>query len=184
MKRRHFIALGAAGIGSAATLHWAGNRPVANGFSAVAAPDIYTSQNGLLEVDLTRLAVSPVQVGDGPSGPASRHRTANLLSFNGQKPRPPPRGPPRRYRPNSAAQPARVSPPTCTTTGCTSPPRAQAINVFLQAWLRAKRSTYEFTIPADHPAGTFWYQAPITTTTQQNNSLGGLAGLFVIRGEF
>ena len=113
------------------TLHWAGNRPVANGFSAVAAPDIYTSQNGLLEVRFKPLAVSPVQVGDGPSGPgvAPSHRQPAQLQR--PKPRPPPRGPPRRYRPHSAAQTSSISPPTCTTTGCTSPPRAQAINVFL-----------------------------------------------------
>jgi len=179
MKRRHFIALGAAGIGSAATLHWAGNRPVANGFSAVAAPDIYTSQNGLLEVDLTA-AVSPVQVGDGPSGPASRHRTANLLSFNGQSP-----GPRLEVRPGDTVR-IRLhnqldQPTNLHYHGLHITPQGTGDNVFLSV-APGEAFTYEFTIPADHPAGTFWYH-PHHHHHAAEQLFGGLAGLFVIRGD-
>lgn len=171
MKRRHFIALGSAGIGSAATLHWVGNRrPIANGFSAVAAPDVYTSQNGLLEVDLTA-ALSPVQVGD---------RTANLLSFNGQTP-----GPRLEARPSDTVR-IRLhnqldQPTNLHYHGLHITPQGSGDNVFLSV-APGEAFTYEFTIPADHPAGTFWYH-PHHHHHAAEQLFGGLAGLFVVRGE-
>ncbi|MBE9108199.1 multicopper oxidase family protein [Nodosilinea sp. LEGE 07298] len=170
MKRRHFIALGAAGIGSAATLHWAGNRPVADGFSAIAAPTIYTSQDGLLEVDLTA-AVSPVQVGD---------RTANLLSYNSQSP-----GPRLEARPGDTVR-IRLhnqldQPTNLHYHGLHITPEGTGDNVFVSV-APGETFTYEFTIPADHPAGTFWYH-PHHHHHAAEQLFGGLAGLFVIRGE-
>lgn len=170
MKRRHFIALGAAGIGSAAAFNWLRNRSIANGLSAIAAPTIYTSQDGLLEVDLTA-AVSPVQVGN---------RTANLLSYNGQSP-----GPRLEARPgdtvrirlhNQLAQPTNLH-----YHGLHITPQGTGDNVFLSV-APGETFTYEFTIPTDHPAGTFWYH-PHHHGHVAEQLFGGLAGLFVIRGE-
>ncbi len=170
MKRRHFIALGAAGIGSAATLHWVGNRPIANGLSAVASPTIYTSQNGLLEVDLTA-GLRPVQMGN---------RTANLLSYNGQSP-----GPRLEARSGDTVR-IRLhnqldQPTNLHYHGLHITPHGTGDNVFLSV-APGEAFTYEFTIPADHPAGTFWYH-PHYHHRAAAQLFGGLAGLFVIRGD-
>lgn len=169
MNRRQFIALGAAGIGSAATLHWARNRSLANELWATAAP-LYTSQNGLLEVDLTA-AVRPVQIGS---------RTANLLSYNGQSP-----GPRLEARPGDTVR-IRLhnqldQPTNLHYHGLHITPQGTGDNVFI-AVAPGESFTYEFTIPADHPAGTFWYH-PHHHHHAAAQVFGGLAGLFVIRGE-
>lgn len=170
MHRRHFIVLGAAGIGSAATLHWVRNRSLAKGLAATAAAPLYTSQNGLLEVDLTA-ALSSVQVGD---------RRVNLLSFNGQSP-----GPQLEARPGDTVR-IRLhnqldQPTNLHYHGLHITPQGTGDNVFLSV-APGEAFTYEFTIPADHPAGTFWYH-PHHHHHAAEQLFGGLAGLFVIRGE-
>ncbi|MBE9156425.1 multicopper oxidase family protein [Nodosilinea sp. LEGE 06152] len=169
MDRRHFIALGAAGVSSAATLHWLRNRSLAQGLAATAATPLYTSQNGLLEVDLTA-AVRPVQVGD---------RTANLLSYNGQSP-----GPRLEARPGDTVR-IRLhnqldQPTNLHYHGLHITPQGTGDNVFVST-APGETFAYEFTIPADHPAGTFWYH-PHHHHHAAEQLFGGLAGLFVIRG--
>ncbi len=170
MHRRQFIALGAAGISSAATLNWLRNRSIANGLSAVASPTIYTSQDDLLEVDLTA-ALRPVQMGN---------RTANLLSYNGQSP-----GPRLEARPGDTVR-IRLrnqldQPTNLHYHGLHITPQGTGDNVFVSA-APGETFTYEFTIPADHPAGTFWYH-PHHHHHAAAQLFGGLAGLFVIRGD-
>ena len=170
MNRRHFIALGAAGIGSAAALHWAKNRSIANGFSAAATAPIYVSQNGLLAVDLTA-ASGPVRVAN---------RTANLLSFNGQSP-----GPRLEARPGDTVR-IRLhnqldQPTNLHYHGLHITPQDTGDNVFLSVAPGAA-FTYEFVIPANHPAGTFWYH-PHHHGHVAEQLFGGLAGLFIVRGE-
>jgi FtsP/CotA-like multicopper oxidase with cupredoxin domain len=170
MDRRHFIALGAAGLGSAATLHWLRNRSLAQELAATTVASLYTSQNSLLEVDLTA-AVSPVQVGD---------RTANLLSYNGQSP-----GPRLEARPGDTVR-IRLhnqldQPTNLHYHGLHITPQGTGDNVFVSV-APGETFTYEFTIPADHPAGTFWYH-PHHHHHAAEQLFEGLAGLFVIRGE-
>jgi FtsP/CotA-like multicopper oxidase with cupredoxin domain len=169
MNRRQFIALGAAGIGSAATLHWVRNRSLAQELAATATP-LHTGQNGLLEVDLTA-AVRPVQIGN---------RTANLLSYNGQSP-----GPRLEARPGDTVR-IRLhnqldQPTNLHYHGLHVTPQGTGDNVFINV-APGEAFTYEFTIPTDHPAGTFWYH-PHHHHHAATQVFGGLAGLFVIRGD-
>ena len=61
-------------------------------------------------------------------------------------------------------------------------PGGTADNVFLRVSPGATQN-YEFQIPADHPGGTYWYHPHIHPNTARQVSRG-LAGVFVIRGEF
>lgn len=60
-------------------------------------------------------------------------------------------------------------------------PGGNADNVFLEV-PPGERLTYEFTLPANHPAGTFWYH-PHLHGTVADQLFRGLAGLLVVRGE-
>ena len=170
MKRRHLIVLGSAGIGIVAALNWVKTRPLANRATATMTPTVYTSQNGFLEVDFTA-AVRSVQVGN---------RTANLLSYNGKSP-----GPRLEARPGDTVrihlQNQLDQPTNLHYHGLHITPQGTGDNVFLSV-APDKTFTYEFTIPADHPAGTFWYH-PHHHLHAAVQVFGGLAGLFVIRGE-
>lgn len=61
------------------------------------------------------------------------------------------------------------------------PPTGNADNVFLDI-PAGETLTYEFTIPQNHSAGTFWYH-PHRHGLVAEQVLSGLAGLFVVRGE-
>lgn len=170
MSRRKFVALGAAGIGGAAAIHWAKTRPSTARISASTASTVHTSQNGLLEVDLTA-AYSPVTVAD---------RQASLMSFNGQV-----LGPRleahsgdtvRIHFKNELNQPTNLH-----YHGLHITPEGNADNVFLSV-SPGEQLTYEFTIPTDHPAGTFWYH-PHHHGHVAEQLFGGLAGLFIVRGD-
>lgn len=170
MSRRKFVALGAAGISGVAAIHWAKKRQFFTRGSATAASTIYASQNGLLEVDLTA-ALGPVNVAN---------RRANLVSFNGQVP-----GPRLEARPgdtvrihfkNQLDQPTNLH-----YHGLHISPQGNADNVFLSVPPQ-EQLTYEFKIPTDHPAGTFWYH-PHHHGHVAEQLFHGLAGLFVVRGD-
>lgn len=61
------------------------------------------------------------------------------------------------------------------------PPTGNADNVFLEV-PPGEHLTYEFTIPPNHPTGTFWYH-PHLHGMVASQLFRGLAGLFVVRGE-
>lgn len=169
MDRRYFLALGAMGMGGAVFWHWAQLHPSSRGGQALAAPTVQTSQDGLLEVNL-QAAPETVLV-DG--------RPAELLAFNGQVP-----GPRLVAR---AGDQVRIHltnhlhhPTNLHYHGLHISPQDNGDNVFLQV-PPGERFTYEFTIPRDHPSGTFWYH-PHHHGHGAEQVFGGLAGLFVIRG--
>ncbi|MBI1789356.1 MAG: multicopper oxidase family protein [Acidobacteria bacterium] len=61
------------------------------------------------------------------------------------------------------------------------PPTGSGDNPFLHI-PPGESFTYEFTIPEQHPSGTFWYHPHVHGSAARQVSLG-LAGLFVVRGE-
>jgi FtsP/CotA-like multicopper oxidase with cupredoxin domain len=139
------------------------------GGHALAAPAVQTSQDGLLEVNL-QAGLEPVMVGGRP---------AELLTFNGQVP-----GPRLVARPGDQVRIHLTNylhhPTNLHYHGLHISPQNNGDNVFLQV-PPGERFTYEFTIPQDHPAGTFWYH-PHHHGQVAEQVFGGLAGLFVIRG--
>ncbi len=138
--------------------------------SALAQAPVHSSEGGLLSFDLVAEAQS-LTLGD---------RSANLLTYNGQVP-----GPRLEAKPGDTVQihfTNRLNQPTnLHYHGLHITPQGNGDNVFLSV-PPGERLTYEFTLPADHPAGTFWYH-PHHHGHVAEQLFGGLAGLFIVRGE-
>ncbi|MEL6930460.1 MAG: multicopper oxidase family protein [Cyanobacteria bacterium J06600_6] len=170
--RRQFITLGAAGVGAA----WIGDRlfrdnsiePAAS--TSVNSAPLYQSENGLLELDL-EARESLVNLAD---------RKASLLTYNGQIPAPRLEAQPgdkvRIHFTNNLEQPTNIH-----YHGLHIPLTGNADNVFLHIKPKEKL-TYEFQIPQNHPSGTFWYHPHLHGLVAEQ-LFGGLAGLFIVRGE-
>ncbi|MEC4802898.1 MAG: multicopper oxidase family protein [Jaaginema sp. PMC 1080.18] len=142
----------------------------ASSSSSSSSQAIYSSSNGLLEVDL-EARLSSVSLGS---------QTAQLLTYNGQIP-----------APRLEAQPGdkvRIrftnnldEPTNLHFHGLHIPFTGNADNIFLNIE-SGETFTYEFDIPTNHKAGTFWYH-PHRHGLVAKQLFGGLAGLFAIRGE-
>lgn len=136
----------------------------------LAQPQVHSSKEGLLSFDLVAEA-QRVQLDN---------RNANLLTYNGQVP-----GPRLEAKPGDMVQirfTNRLNQPTnLHFHGLHIPPTGTGDNVFLEI-PPGERHTYEFEIPQNHPAGTFWYH-PHYHGLVAEQLFGGLAGLFIIRGE-
>ncbi|WPF90038.1 multicopper oxidase family protein [Cyanobacterium aponinum AL20118] len=133
-------------------------------------PQIYKSKNGLLEVELIAQE-TPVNI-DG--------KTAYLLTYNGQIPAPrleAKAGDKVKIKfTNKLAQPTNIH-----YHGLHISPTGNADNAFLEIQPN-QTFNYEFTIPDNHPSMTAWYHPHLHGYTAQQLS-GGLAGLFIIKGE-
>ena len=172
MNRRQFLVLSAASAGTAivagCTQGRAGNTQAASKSSNL--PRVHQSQNGLLELDLSA-SESPVNLGN--------ERTY-LLTYNGQVPAPRLEANPgdrvKIHFTNNLSQPTNIH-----YHGLHIPITGNADNVFLQIEPE-EQLTYEFTIPQNHPAGTFWYHPHLHGLVAEQ-LFGGLAGLFIVRGE-
>ena len=172
MNRRQFLALSAASAGTAifagCTQGRANNTQAASNLSSV--PQVYQSQDGLLELDLSA-SESPVNLGN---------KQAYLLTYNGQIPAPRLEANPgdrvKIHFTNNLSQPTNIH-----YHGLHIPITGNADNVFLQIE-PGEQLTYEFAIPQNHPAGTFWYHPHLHGLVAEQ-LFGGLAGLFIVRGE-
>ncbi len=136
-----------------------------------AAPaGIFKSEGGLLEADIqaveawTRLGLN----------------YAHLFTYNGQAP-----GPMFEARAGDSVHlrftNRLLEPTNLHFHGLHVPPTGSADNVFLQV-NPGESLTYRFTLPANHPSGTFWYH-PHLHGTSARQVFRGLAGLFIVRGE-
>ncbi|MEL6355001.1 MAG: multicopper oxidase domain-containing protein, partial [Cyanobacteria bacterium J06627_28] len=129
----------------------------------------HSSEFGLLRLDL---AAKPqtISIGDRP---------ANLLAYNGQLP-----GPLLEAKPGDTVQLNFTNQLTQPTNihfhGLHIPPTGSGDDVFLEI-PPGEKHTYDFQIPSDHPAGTFWYH-PHYHGLVAEQLFGGLAGLFIVRG--
>jgi FtsP/CotA-like multicopper oxidase with cupredoxin domain len=131
---------------------------------------IYKSNNGLLEVELTADEI-PIKVGN---------KTAYLLTYNGQIPAP-------RLEAKAGDKVKiklinKLSQPTnLHYHGLHISPTNNADNIFLH--IKPNQTfNYEFTIPENHHPMMGWYHPHLHGYTAEQLS-GGLAGLFVIRGK-
>jgi FtsP/CotA-like multicopper oxidase with cupredoxin domain len=175
INRRQFFLLGAAGAVTASVANWAlrGALPKGIAQSTKTFPTsskLYKSANGLLQVNL--------EASSRPVNLASKQ--AYLMSYNGQVPAPRlevKAGDTVRIRfTNNLSQPTNLH-----YHGLHVPPTGNADNPFLSI-PPAESLTYEFTIPKDHPSGTFWYH-PHHHGYVAEQLFAGLAGLLIVRGE-
>ncbi|MGB5636412.1 MAG: multicopper oxidase domain-containing protein, partial [Waterburya sp.] len=173
LNRHQFIVLGTAGAGAALLDNWLRQETISSQplpqSSANAAP-VYQSSDGLLELDLQaseRLVnLSKTQ--------------AYLLTYNEQIPAPRLEAKPGDkvliHFTNNLDQPTNIH-----YHGLHIPITGNADNVFLKIE-PGKKLTYEFQIPPNHPSGTFWYHPHLHGLVAEQ-LFGGLAGLFIVRGE-
>lgn len=133
-------------------------------------PEINQSKDGILEVNLTA-SYNQIKLGN---------KQAYLLSYNRQIP-----GPRLEAKPgdtirinftNNLPKPTNIH-----YHGLHIPITGNADNVFLKI-SPGDRLTYQFQIPQNHPAGIFWYHPHLHGLVAEQ-LFGGLAGLFVVRGE-
>lgn len=114
-----------------------------------------------------------------PSSVTLGDRTANLFTYNGQVP-----GPRLQARPGDTVRirfTNRLSEPTnLHYHGLHIPPTGTADNIYLNIG-SGQTFNYEFTLPTDHPAGTFFYH-PHLHRLVADQVFRGLGGIFVVRG--
>ncbi|MEQ9368131.1 MAG: multicopper oxidase family protein [Coleofasciculus chthonoplastes F3-SA18-01] len=107
-------------------------------------------------------------------------RQAQLYSYNGQVP-----GPILEAQPGDSVRIQFTNNlPEVTNLhyhGLHVSPTGNADNVFLEI-PSGEQLTYNFTIPQNHPAGTFWYHPHLHGLVAKQVFLG-LGGLFIVRGE-
>lgn len=168
LSRRQLLML-MAGTTSAVLLSQCQRRSPLTGGQAIAQA-VETSVDGLLQVDLEAV----------PSQLNLAGQDIPIFTYNGQFP--PPRleaSPGDRIRidfHNRLDEPTNLH-----FHGLHIPPTGNADNTFLEV-APGERQRYEFTIPENHPAGTFYYH-PHHHGWVGHQVLAGLGGLFVIRGD-
>jgi FtsP/CotA-like multicopper oxidase with cupredoxin domain len=149
---------------------WLANCRLGQPKAASSDQPVVTQQPGLSEFVLA--------ANNGPVKLANRQ--AYLLNYNGQIPGPrleTKAGDTVRIRLiNNIGQPTNLH-----YHGLHIPPTGQADNIFRHV-PNGESSTYEFTIPQNHPAGTFYYHPHLHEMTAEQ-VFGGLGGIFVVRGE-
>ncbi|WP_353671784.1 multicopper oxidase family protein [Synechocystis sp. LKSZ1] len=136
---------------------------------ASAAPST-TSNSSLLE---TVLEARPTAIQLG-------QQWGNLITYNGQIP-----GPRLEAKPGDTVRIRFTNRlPQATNLhfhGLHIPPTGNADNIFLSV-SPGETQTYEFTLPKNHPAGTFYYHPHLHEFVAEQ-VFGGLGGIFVVRGE-
>jgi FtsP/CotA-like multicopper oxidase with cupredoxin domain len=178
INRRKFILFTAASAVTASAFGWAIaqnrktslNSPTPSDFNPPTSSQLYKSASGLLEVDIAA-SLKPVNLAG---------KTAYLLSYNEQVP-----GPRLEAKPGDTVRIRFTNNLSEHSNlhyhGLHVSPAGNADNPFLN--IPPKESfTYEFTIPKNHPSGTFWYH-PHHHGMVAGQVFSGLAGLLVIRGE-
>ncbi|MGV2827318.1 multicopper oxidase family protein [Myxosarcina sp. GI1(2024)] len=172
INRRQFVFLGAASAGTVLLSdRLSGKTEFSQRLQTSANPaTLHQSNNGLLELNL-EAREQAIDLGG---------KQAYLLTYNGRVP-----APRLEARPgdlvsihftNNLAQPTNIH-----YHGLHIPITGNADNVFLKIE-PGKKLTYEFQIPPNHPSGTFWYHPHLHGVVAEQ-LFGGLAGLFVVRGE-
>ena len=168
MNRREFIIGVGSVAGVAAIGGWRYLRPGSKQ-SAIIGPSRYTSANGLVS--------ATIETSQGWVAIAGR--AAYLCSFNGRVP-----GPMLEVRSGDTLRLNLINKlPEATNLhyhGMHVSPSGNADNIFLHIASGASHQ-YEFTIPADHPAGLFWYHPHLHGLVAKQVSRG-LAAPLVVRG--
>jgi FtsP/CotA-like multicopper oxidase with cupredoxin domain len=168
--RRRFLALSAGAAGAVLLTRYTTNRASAPWFKPVLASAQAASTDGLLDIALEARS-GMITVG-GQQG--------YLLSYNGQIP-----GPRLEAKPGDTVRirlTNHLSEPTnLHYHGLHIPSTGNADNIFLSI-PTGETLAYEFTLPKNHPAGTFYYH-PHLHEKVASQVFAGLGGVFVVRGE-
>lgn len=169
--RRSFLAMagGASAIAAGSALLGRSAQLGSQARTGVPAQARLRSSGGRLDLDLvaqeTNVAI--------PGGPA------RALTYNGLLP-----GPVLEAEPGDAVRIQlhnRLARPTnLHYHGLHIPPGGSGDNVFVSV-APGQSHAYAFTLPADHPAGTFYYH-PHSHGTVADQVFGGLGGVFIVRG--
>nr|WP_241180862.1 multicopper oxidase family protein [Kocuria indica] len=150
MTRRQLLALGAAGAGAAAVggagLWWTGGGGEAlGGGRELLQPEVLSSRDGALDL---ALEAAPARVRIGA-------RTAHVQAFNGSLP-----GPTLRVRPGDTLRVAMTNgleaPTNLHVHGLHVSPEDNGDNPFVSI-APGDSFDYDFSLPDDHPPGTYWY---------------------------
>ncbi|KAI9129961.1 multicopper oxidase family protein [Acaryochloris sp. CCMEE 5410] len=169
MQRRQFLALCASSAGSVLLSRCGRGQTQTAPEPQVKRPKLHTSRNGVLELDLEASA-REINLGD---------ETVDLLAYNGQIPGPrleAKLGDTVRIRfQNNLPDPTNLH-----YHGLHIPPTGNADNVFLSVG-SGEQVTYEFSIPQTHSGGLAYYH-PHLHGYVADQILGGLGGIFVVRG--
>ena len=136
----------------------------------VSSPSVFTSSRGLLSLDLTA-SISQVSLAN---------RSAKLMTYNVQVP-----GPRLEAWAGDEVEirltNALAAPTNLHFHGLHISPTSNSDNPFLEV-LPEESFTYRLAIPRNHPAGLFWYH-PHYHGKVAEQVAGGLAGVFIVRGE-
>lgn len=162
LNRRRFLSLSASAAGAVLL-------PRCNNGQAALSSQVVRSQAGLLDVALTARQ--------------GRHSIGNqqgmLMSYSGQVP-----GPRLEARPGDTVKIRFTNQlPQATNLhyhGLHISPTGNADNIFLSI-PTGETLDYEFTIPSNHSAGTFYYHPHLHGTVAEQ-IFAGLGGIFVVRG--
>ncbi|GAA1750907.1 multicopper oxidase family protein [Kocuria aegyptia] len=150
LTRRQLLALGLAGAGMTAAggagLWWSSTWGTFGGAGEdLIQPPVLTARDGALELTL-KAAPARLRIGN---------RTANVQAFNGSLP-----GPTLRVRPGDTLRVRMVNqleaPTNLHVHGLHVSPQANGDNPFVSITAGGSFD-YEYRIPEDHPAGTYWY---------------------------
>ncbi|MDY7004216.1 MAG: multicopper oxidase family protein [Cyanobacteriota bacterium] len=170
INRRRFISLSSSSALAVLIAQCSRANPKENQQKLSSYPQINRGKDGILEVNLIA-SINKVNLGN---------KQAYVLNYNGQIP-----GPRLEAKPgdtirinftNNLPQPTNIH-----YHGLHIPITGNADNVFLKI-APGDRQTYQFQIPQNHPAGLFWYHPHLHGLTAEQ-LFGGLAGLFIVRGE-
>jgi len=173
LTRRQLLALGAAGAGAAAVggagLWWTGGGGEAlGGGRELLQPEVLSSRDGALDL---ALEAAPARVRIGA-------RTAHVQAFNGSLP-----GPTLRVRPGDTLRVAMTNgleaPTNLHVHGLHVSPEDNGDNPFVSI-APGDSFDYDFSLPDDHPPGTYWYH-PHRHGHVADQLAAGLYGAIVVK---
>jgi len=170
INRRRFLSLSAGATGSVllTQCNWA-STSMSLPLQANNTEIFTTNPNGLLDVAL-EARPSLIKLGQ---------QQGNLLTYNGQIP-----GPRLEAKAGDSVRIRFTNKLSQATNlhyhGLHIPPTGNADNAFLSV-PSGETETYEFTLPKNHPAGTFFYH-PHMHEMVAEQVFGGLGGIFIVRG--
>jgi FtsP/CotA-like multicopper oxidase with cupredoxin domain len=169
INRRKFLSLSTGTAGAVFLTQCSRNTvsaPFAQQANAIA---LTTSSNGLLETFLEARS-GAIKLGQ---------QQGTLMTYNGQIP-----GPRLETKPGDTVRIRFTNQLSKATNlhfhGLHIPPTGKADNIFMSV-PPGETQLYEFTLPKNHPAGTFYYHPHLHELVAEQ-VFGGLGGIFVVRG--
>lgn len=172
LTRRQLLAMAVVGAGATATggagLWWTADRGLENGGGTdLIEPEVVSSRDGVLETEL-EAAPARVRIGD---------RQASVKAFNGSLP-----GPTLRVRAGDTIRITMTNglqdPTNLHVHGLHVSPVGKGDNPFRNV-APGESADYEYTLPADHAPGTYWYH-PHRHGTVAEQVAAGLYGAIIV----